>query len=545
MNRMDIYLMLNGTQVGPYKIEDVQGWITAGYVKMDDPAWYEGCQDWITVMDIPGIQEVTSGHVVGGHLVPPFEAYSGDEPYVFISYAHKDSEFVFDEISILHDAGYNIWYDEGIEASNEWPEEIANAVIGCAAFLVFVSPRSTASVNCRNEINLALNENKPFLGVHLEESSLPPGLRLRMGDLQAILRYKLPQDRYRKKLHDTLDQLLGKKKKKARPESASPTTFAQTSSNFESNPKRKKRRLNTSKKESSSRTVSKSKFPMFFGFCVALLIGVFGTYKFFEMKNAPKDDLISVEANNGTGEKRLLEGKPWTSPSCGIELVWCKPGSFMMGSKADETGRGSDEIHHRVSFSNGFLIGKYELTQQQYELVMGNNPSTFRGPNLPVEMVTWNQATEFCKQLTKKERQENLLPNGWYYHLPTESQWEYACRAGTNTSYSFGEQVLPTDARWSDGQSPSRTVPVGYFPSNGWGIHEMHGNVWEWCSDWYGDYPNYPVSDPSGPAVGNKRVRRGGSWLNPAILLRSAWRFDSDPNDEYGYIGFRVCLSKG
>ena len=118
MNRMDIYLMLNGTQVGPYKIEDVQGWITAGYVKMDDPAWYEGCQDWITVMDIPGIQEVTSGHVVGGHLVPPFEAYSGDEPYVFISYAHKDSEFVFDEISILNDAGYNIWYDEGIEASN-------------------------------------------------------------------------------------------------------------------------------------------------------------------------------------------------------------------------------------------------------------------------------------------------------------------------------------------------------------------------------------------------------------------------------------------
>ena len=97
----------------------------------------------------------------------------------------------------------------------------------------------------------------------------------------------------------------------------------------------------------------------------------------------------------------------------------------------------------------------------------------------------------------------------------TESQWEYACRAGTNTSYSFGEQVLPTDARWSDGQSPSRTVPVGYFPSNGWGIHEMHGNVWEWCSDWYGDYPNYPVSDPSGPAVGNKRCSKRGVMAEP------------------------------
>lgn len=107
--------------------------------------------------------------------------------------------------------GYHIWYDEGIEASNEWPEEIANTVIGCTAFLVFVSPRSTASVNCRNEINLALNEDKPFLAVHIEESALPPGLRLRMGDLQSILKYKLPQDRYDKKLYDALEHLLGRK----------------------------------------------------------------------------------------------------------------------------------------------------------------------------------------------------------------------------------------------------------------------------------------------------------------------------------------------
>ena len=166
--------MLNGTQVGPYKIEDVQGWIKAGYVNMDDPAWYDGCEDWITVKEIPQINEVRVGNTVGGHLVPPFEAYNGDEPYIFISYAHKDSAHVFKEISQLNDAGYHIWYDEGIEASSEWPEEIANAVIGCSVFLVFISPRSTASVNCRNEINLALNEDKPFLAVHMQESALPP-----------------------------------------------------------------------------------------------------------------------------------------------------------------------------------------------------------------------------------------------------------------------------------------------------------------------------------------------------------------------------------
>lgn len=144
-------------------------------------------------------------------ITPPFESYEGKEPFIFISYAHKDSEIVYEEIAQLHRAGYRIWYDEGIGASNEWPEEIANAVIGCSAFLAFVSPQSTSSVNCRNEINLALNEKKPFLAIHIEDSSLPPGLRLRMGDLQAILRYKLTRERYVKKVHGTLDQLLGQK----------------------------------------------------------------------------------------------------------------------------------------------------------------------------------------------------------------------------------------------------------------------------------------------------------------------------------------------
>ena len=207
---MQIYLNLNGEQVGPYGIEDIQGWLRAGHVKLEDQAWYDGCGDWILIQDLPGIRKSAAGHASSTDLIPPFEAYEGTEPFIFISYAHRDSEIVYEEITELHESGYKIWYDEGIEASNEWPEEIANAVIGCAVFVVFVSPRSTSSVNCRNEINLALNENKPFLAIHLEESSLPPGLRLRMGDLQAILRYKLTRDRYLKKVNGTLDQLLSK-----------------------------------------------------------------------------------------------------------------------------------------------------------------------------------------------------------------------------------------------------------------------------------------------------------------------------------------------
>ena len=192
-----------------------QGWLHAGHVKLDDQAWYDGCGDWILIQDLPGIGKSSAGHATSSDLIPPFEAYEGSDPFIFISYAHKDSEIVYEEITELHESGYKIWYDEGIEASNEWPEEIANAVIGCAVFVVFISPRSTASVNCRNEINLALNENKPFLAIHLEESDLPPGLRLRMGDLQAILRYRLTRDRYLKKVNGTLDQLLGRKNSKA------------------------------------------------------------------------------------------------------------------------------------------------------------------------------------------------------------------------------------------------------------------------------------------------------------------------------------------
>lgn len=212
---VQIYLNLNGEQVGPYRIEDVQGWLHAGHVKLDDQAWYDGCGDWILIQDLPGIRKSSAGHATSSDLIPPFEAYEGSDPFIFISYAHKDSEIVYEEITELHESGYKIWYDEGIEASNEWPEEIANAVIGCAVFVVFISPRSTSSVNCRNEINLALNENKPFLAIHLEESDLPPGLRLRMGDLQAILRYRLTRDRYLKKVNGTLDQLLGRKNSKA------------------------------------------------------------------------------------------------------------------------------------------------------------------------------------------------------------------------------------------------------------------------------------------------------------------------------------------
>ena len=181
-----IYLYQNGQQVGPYAVEALQAWIESGQLQTSEPAWFEGCTDWVTLAEVPGIILPEGGQGNRSADVPPFEAYVGEDPYLFVSYSHQDAHLVYPEIIQLKDSQYNIWYDEGVAASNEWPEEIANAVIGCSVFICFISPRATASINCRNEINLALNEKKPFLAIHLEDTELPPGLRLRMGDLQAI-----------------------------------------------------------------------------------------------------------------------------------------------------------------------------------------------------------------------------------------------------------------------------------------------------------------------------------------------------------------------
>jgi len=531
--------MLNGTQVGPYRLEDVQGWIKAGYVKMDDPAWYDECDDWITVKEIPKINEVTAGHTVGGHLVPPFEAYNGDEPYIFISYAHRDSAEVFKEISKLNDAGYHVWYDEGIEASSEWPEEIANAVIGCAVFLVFISPRSTASVNCRNEINLALNEDKPFLAVHVEESALPPGLRLRMGDLQAILKYKLPEDRYQKKVRDALDQLLGKKKKKirSRPATAAATTFAKMESNegvlltgsIKSRGKKKVKTVATSSvAQGPSVQPSKKKSGLWLGLAIAVVV-LIGGYSF-----------LGPDGQDGGSVAAFVEGKPWTVPSIGLEMNWCEPGVFYMGSPENEKGRNQDETRHEVTLTQGFFLGRFEVTQGEWKTVMGTSPSKYFGPKRPVENITWDQAKRFCQELSLTEKRAGRLPEGWCYDLPTEAQWEYACRAGTDSTFYWGNAIGPSHANYLD-TGVGETTPVGKYPSNPWGFYDMLGNVAEFCFDYYQPFSAIAKKDPITMEESKYRVDRGNSFIDENVNLRIARRLKK--NLSYtGKTGFRICL---
>ena len=234
--------------------------------------------------------------------------------------------------------------------------------------------------------------------------------------------------------------------------------------------------------------------------------------------------------------------------SNGMKLVLIPKGTFMMGSPESEEGHEEDEVRHEVTISQDYYLGVYEVTQAQYEKVMGGNPSYYQGAKvdnqnaeLPVDSVSWDEAVEFCKKLSELPEEKKA---GRVYRLPTEAEWEYACRATSETVYSFDDErgLLP-EYGWFDRNGSDRTHTVGLLEPNRWGLYDMHGNVWEWCSDWYGEYPAGAVIDPSGPKESGGRVNRGGSWNNTAESCRSANRFRDGPSDRYRLLGFRVAMS--
>jgi formylglycine-generating enzyme required for sulfatase activity len=201
-----------------------------------------------------------------------------------------------------------------------------------------------------------------------------------------------------------------------------------------------------------------------------------------------------------------------------------------------------------VTIGKDYYLGVTEVTQGQYEKVMGTNPSYFQkrvirksdSSMYPVEQVSWEDAVEFCKKLSDLPEEKKA---GRVYRLPTEAEWEYACRAGSKAAYSFGANSKTLgDYAWFGENSGGQNL-VGEKKANAWGLYDMHGNVWEWCSDWYGVYPKGSVSDPSGPSEGSVRVNRGGSWFNVAAFCRSAYRYRNAPSYRSLNVGFRVALS--
>ena len=237
---------------------------------------------------------------------------------------------------------------------------------------------------------------------------------------------------------------------------------------------------------------------------------------------------------------QLAVGDPIVN-SVGMTLLPIPAGQFNMGNPAgngDTFGRETPQ--HVTRITRTFHLGMHEVTQSQYQSVIGENPNYFVGADRPAEQVNWFNAVEFCRQLSQRPAERSA---GRVYRLPTEAEWEYACRAGTTTEFSFGNQRngLP-DYGWFDGNAGQTTHDVGLKQPNPWGLYDMHGNVWEWCHDRYANYVPGEVTNPVGPAVGQYRVVRGGSWYFDAQRCGSAFRFRRKPDVALGRLGFRVLM---
>ena len=285
----------------------------------------------------------------------------------------------------------------------------------------------------------------------------------------------------------------------------------------------------------------------------------------FDRKVVPKfpplETMTEMDRNSPSIPLPKLKatGKTLTN-SIGMKLTLIPKGTFMMGAPPTEPDSSDDETQHVVTLTKDFYLGMYEVTQAEYQKVMGTNPSDFKGDkvaerhpqtgrvvkkvdsaNHPVESVSWEDAVAFCKKLSDLPEEKAA---GRVYRLPTEAEWEHACRAGSTTSYSFGEDRQEVrEYAWINSNSGSRTHPVVEKKPNAWGLYDMQGNVWEWCSDWYGPYPDVPTTDPVGPSTGSFRVRRGGGWYDVATYCRSASRYWPYPSLQSNFLGFRVALS--
>jgi formylglycine-generating enzyme len=297
----------------------------------------------------------------------------------------------------------------------------------------------------------------------------------------------------------------------------------------------------------------------------------------------------SLSPTDGWVDRTLLQAQAaqtvWTDPSAlatgqqfyravsvpapaDANLVFIQPGTFTMGSPTNEAERDTNQVQHSVIISRGFWMGKFLVTQADYLAVVGSNPSFFIAANgysddstRPVETVNWIDASNYCALRTQQERSGGLIPANYVYRLPTESEWEYADRAGTTTAFYLGNSLhsgqANCDGRYEydasvgtinniSGIFLGHPTPVGSYAANGWGLYDMIGNVLEWCQDWFGPYPEGVALDPQGPATAPGRVVRGGAWSLDALHCRSAYRDGYAPDGRgLNYIGFRVVLAPG
>jgi formylglycine-generating enzyme required for sulfatase activity len=268
---------------------------------------------------------------------------------------------------------------------------------------------------------------------------------------------------------------------------------------------------------------------------VALIVLFLSTLNYVLFAQAVSAD----ESNTPPKENRII-------PDLGIECVYVKADTFRMGSA--ESGPDDEKSVHQVKISRDYWMGTCEITQAQWRALIGTDPSKYKGDKLPVEMVSWDEAAEFCRKLTQRERKASRLPDGYVYRLPTEAEWEYAARGGAKSKgFIYPGSNDPEEVAWHHPVSADETHPVGTKRPNELGLYDMAGNVWEWCLDWYAPdyYAKAPKADPFNNDYGDKtyRVCRGGSWGLYPTHCRSANRGGGTPTGRFYSYGFRVVLA--
>jgi len=432
----------------------------------------------------------------------PCDAYSGKELFLFVSYAHADADRVYPEIKTLFDQGYRIWFDEGIDPGNEWPDVIARAIDGSAIVVVFIAQNAIQSPNVSNEIHFALNHRKPLVAVHLEEISLPPSLELRMGNIQAVMKWNMSEHDYLRKMSRCLE--------KWGVQSVQPVA-----------------------PEPPPRDPASSASPP-----------------------APKNEWPPTIRPGPDGE----------------EMSLIPAGEFLMGSNEDD----DEKPPHNVDV-DAFYVDKHEVTNQRFDRFVKatgfrteaeqdgggffwdgtgwkrDESVNWQSPlhpgdsirdkmELPVVHVSWEDAVAFCRWSGKR--------------LPTEAEWEKAARGGlSGKKYPWGDEKPTGKACDEDCSGVIRPKDVGSSAPNGYGLFDMAGNVWEWCSDWYDPdyYKRSVAANPKGPEepirfkhfdtwVEAARVVRGGS-STQRRLLRCASRLHILPSVWYSFLGFRCVRS--
>jgi formylglycine-generating enzyme required for sulfatase activity len=269
-------------------------------------------------------------------------------------------------------------------------------------------------------------------------------------------------------------------------------------------------------------------------------------------RSALREGNSAVLQANDMGFRVVLAEVIALVPNAALGMVLIPAGTFDMGSSAGNWapyyGSSSTQPVHSVTISQDFFMGEHEVTQAEYQAMMGTNPSSFSGVNRPVESVTWYDARAYCTARTAQEMALGNVPSGMEYRLPTEAEWEYACRAGTTTEFNVGADLYCADARFvysfhsNSSCSSSSTVDVGGYSANAFGLYDMHGNVWEWCLDSYAGYSSGAATDPF-VTGGSNRVLRGGSWTSNSGSCRSAYRNNFSPGGSGDGLGFRVVLA--